>query len=62
MKLTLYMKSGNVIELDRISKYSISRNTMTGEVTKFSWDTEKVEKGRLADIDLGQIEAIYVVK
>lgn len=58
IRITLYMKSGNVLILERIKKWKINKNTVGG-ITSFDWTTDEIGKGKLEFLDLSQIEGFY---
>lgn len=58
--LDIYMKSGNVIRIDRVKDYSF--NTNSSGVSKIELTQDSVGRKLLVStIDLGQIEAVVVV-
>lgn len=58
--LCIYMKSGNVIELDRITGYTFESNINTGKLTSISlsWHKPKHERLLVKTIDIDQIKAV----
>lgn len=58
-KLDIYMKSGNVIRIDRVKDYSF--NTKSSGVTKIELTQDTAGRKLLVTtIDLDQIEAVVV--
>jgi hypothetical protein len=59
-KLDIYMKSGNVIRIDRVNDYAFNANS--SGVTKIELTQDTVGRKLLVTtIDLSQIEAVVVV-
>lgn len=52
----IYMKSGNVIRLERLNKLTVTRNDSC-KVTGIQWEFE-VSTTKVLYIDVGQIESV----
>lgn len=58
LTVELYMKSGNVIVLDKLESFTVSTNSQNGKISRVEWKFTEGAKQRLLDIHVDEIEAI----
>lgn len=57
----IYMKSGNVIHLDRLEEISVKRNA-NGKAIEMSWTFEEGYNKKILFIDLEEVESVISLK